>query len=273
MKYIRKKYITILVLILLMAAITLAKHARSQPQNIAVADKGDMVLIDGGSFQMGNENGSLDEKPIHQVSVNSFMMDIYEVTYQQYREFIEDNPQWRKGNVEIDLADLSYLHDWENLSYPQEKDNHPIVYISWHAAKTYAEWAGKTLPTEAQWEYASRGGYRNMDYPWGNEFKSSLTQWRGSKETGTTQVGRYTINGFGLHDMLGNAGEWTGDGYELYQAKEVTDPSSPLNRHLKVLRGGSWKSKQADLRVSARRAYRPNMCLPDAGFRCVLTKY
>ncbi len=272
MKYVRKKNIAILVLLMLTGTITLARYSRSLPQDISTIPKGDMAFIDGGRFQMGSENGSLDEKPIHEVSLHSFMMDKYEVTYQEYRTFLEDNSEWRKGNVDIDFADLSYLHDWENLSYPHEKDNHPIVYISWYAAKAYAEWAGKTLPTEAQWEYASRGSFRNMDYPWGKEFKSSLTQWRESKEKGTTQVGRYTINGFGLHDMIGNAGEWTCDGYELYQQGEQTNPSSPLNRHLKVLRGGSWKSRQADLRVSARRACPPNMCLPDVGFRCVLTK-
>jgi formylglycine-generating enzyme required for sulfatase activity len=198
------------------------------------------------------------------------MMDKYEVTYAEYKGFLEENPEWRKGKVDIDFASLDYLHDWEALSYPEERDNHPIVYISWYAAMAYAEWAGKTLPTEAQWEYASRGSFKNMDYPWGKEFKSHLTRWRGSKLAGSAQVGRYTINGFGLHDVIGNAGEWTSDGYELYQPGAQINPSSPLNRHLKVIRGGSWKSAQADLRVSARRAYAPNICLPDVGFRCVL---
>ena len=141
MKYVRKKNIAILVLLLLIGTITLARYARSQPQDTPIVPKGDMAFIDGGRFQMGNTNGALDEKPIHQVNLHSFMMDKHEVTYQEYRVFIEDNPQWRKGNVDIDFADLSYLQDWENLSYPHGKDNHPIVYISWHAAKAYAEWA------------------------------------------------------------------------------------------------------------------------------------
>ncbi len=271
MKYSRKKIVGTLVLLMIAGLIGRAICGSSEPQDVRVVRQGDMARIDGGRFQMGSESGSLDEKPLHEVSLHSFMMEKHEVTYEEYRTFLEENPEWAKGNVDIDFADLYYLDDWEDLAYPDGKDKHPIVYISWYAAEAYAKWAGKTLPTEAQWEYASRGSFRNMDYPWGKEFKPHLTQWRESKEAGTARVGRYTVNGFGLHDMIGNAYEWTSDGYELYQQGEQTNPSSPLNRHLKVSRGGSWKSAQAELRVSARRAYPPNRCLPDVGFRCVLT--
>ena len=272
MKDKRKELVALLAVLALVGVVLFNRYGRSRPQEKVMASLDNMVNIEAGHFQMGRETGALDEKPVHEVTLGAFMMDVDEITYREFALFLEDNPEWRKGNVEIDFADLKYLHDWEELTYPPGKDKHPVVFISWFAAKAYAEWAGKTLPTEAQWEYASRGSFRNMDYPWGKDFKPSLTQWYGSKSSGTIQVGRYTINGFGLHDMAGNVSEWTIDGYESYRPEEQTNPSSPLNRHLQVSRGGSWKSQQADLRVSARRACPPNRCLPDLGFRCVFIK-
>jgi len=229
-----------------------------------------MVTINSGSFLMGSNNGYLDEKPVHEVNLQSFKIDRYEVTYQEYQEFLKNNPAWRKGNVDLELADLNYLQDWNGLTYPAGKENHPVAYVSWHAAQAYAKWAGKTLPTEAQWEYASRGEFENMDYPWGNEFKPHLTQWKGSRISGPISIGQFTINGFGLNDVIGNVAEWTADGYELYQGKNKTDPMPPINRHRKVIRGGSWKSAKDKLRVSARQVARPNACLSDVGIRGVL---
>jgi len=239
------------------------------PDVVVTPDK-NMVTIDQGSFLMGSNDGVFDEKPVHKVSLGSFKIDRYEVTYREYKKFLEKNPEWQKGQVDLELADSDYLQDWDKLNYPPEKADHPVAYVSWHAARAYARWAGKTLPTEAQWEYASRGGYKNMAYPWGNEFKSHLTQWKGSRIKGSTPVGKYTINGFNLNDVIGNVAEWTADGYELYQFKDEVDPQPSINRHLKVVRGGSWKSKRNELRVSARKSVRPNACLPDIGIRCVL---
>ncbi len=243
-----------------------ARQSGASPSPV-ISDK-NMVTIDQGSFLMGSPDGSFDEKPVHEVSLSSFKIDRYEVTYRDYKKFLEKNPDWRKGSVDLELADLNYLQDWDGLSYPSGKSNHPVAYVSWYAARAYAAWAGKILPTEAQWEYASRGGFKNTPYPWGNEFKSYLTQWRGSKIAGPVRTGKYIINGFGLNDVIGNVAEWTADGYESYQLKNEIDPLPSINRHLKVIRGGSWKSRHEELRVSARRASRPNVCLSDVGIRC-----
>ncbi|MDP6630410.1 MAG: SUMF1/EgtB/PvdO family nonheme iron enzyme [Kiritimatiellia bacterium] len=267
-----RKAITAGLIVASLSAGILVKHIRARREASPLTPPANMMPIDQGTFQMGSKQGALDEKPVHLVKLSSFLMDRDEVTYRDYREFIEECPEWRKDSVDIDCADLNYLCDWDGLSYSSEKAEHPIVYISWFAAKAYAEWIGKALPSEAQWEYASRGGFKNMDYPWGKDFKSHLTQWRESDVRGTVKGGRYSINGYGLQDIIGNAAEWTVDGYEMYMEEEQVDPSPSINRHLKVIRGGSWKSDWEDLRVSARRASRPNVCRPDVGFRCVFNQ-
>lgn len=264
-----KRYVWITIF-LLIGTIVFMKNIVPPRQDLAPVSVENMVMIDRGSFRMGSDHGYFDEKPVHEVSLRPFRIDRYEVTYQEYMKFLDENPSWKKGRVDLELADLDYLKDWDGQSYPSGKDNHPVAYVSWHAAQAYARWAGKTLPTEAQWEYAGRGGSQGRPYPWGNTFKSHLTRWKDSKVKGTAHVGRYTINGFGLNDVIGNVAEWTADGYELYQPKQEVDPLPSINRHRKVIRGGSWKSKQNALRISARRTARPNACLPDVGIRCIL---
>jgi len=271
-KSIRKNKIFVLVLSCLLVCIagnafwSRSKSARNDSPTVSHKN---MVTIESGSFLMGSNTGYIDEKPVHEVSLSSFKIDRYEVTYREYKEFLKDNPDWRKGNVNLELADLNYLKDWDDLTYPTGKGDYPVAYVSWHAARAYAQWAGKTLPTEAQWEYASRGGSTNMDYPWGNAFKPHLVQWKDSLVSGPVNIGQYTINGFGLNDVIGNVAEWTADGFESYQGKNEIDPSPSINRHRKVVRGGSWKNRREELRISARRAVRPNACLPDVGIRGV----
>lgn len=259
------------ILCLVAAAILLGKFRDTHEDHpIPVGNGGDMEYLVGGSFLMGSENHHFDEKPVHEVTLRPFMMDRCEVTYREYQRFLEENPAWRKGNVGIDKADLNYLLDWNGLQYPEGKENHPVVHVSWFAAHAFAEWSGRKLPTEAQWEYAARGEFKNMDYPWGRTFIPHLVQWRGSPVEGSVRVGSFSINGFGLNDMAGNVKEWTADGFELYQEKEEIDPLPKINHHRKVVRGGSWRSGEDELRISVRQKIPPNACLGDLGFRCVM---
>lgn len=273
MKFINKKRVIFFSLLLLaVIGIIILRRSSSTEKHLdkMTVNEENMVQIDGGQFLMGSENHRFDEKPVHKVTLSSFKIDLYEITYKEYQSFLDENTEWRKDNVEIDMADLDYLQDWDGMDYPNGKENHPVVFVSWFAAKAYAEWAGKKLPTEEQWEYAGRGGQQKMDYPWGNEFRPYLSQWSGADVKGTIRVGSYTINGFGLNDMAGNVREWTADGYELYLEKEESDPLPNINNHLKVVRGGSWKSRKDELRVSARERIPPNRSLEDLGFRCVV---
>jgi len=241
----------------------------------------DMVLIPAGSFQMGSTTGELDEKPVHTVYVDAFYMDTYEVTNAQYKKFIDANPQWRKDQIPRAYHNGFYLNHWNGNTYPVGKANHPVVYVSWYAAMAYAKWAGKRLPTEAEWEKAARGGLRGKKYPWGDSIDSNQANF-GNNVKGTTAVGMYPANGYGLYDMAGNVWEWCIDEYdsEFYGRSPRQNPISgasiarvianftsvKINR---VLRGGPWSWTAPYVRVASRFGNTPSLTLDSYGFRCV----
>jgi len=114
----------------------------------------EMVLIPAGEFEMGSNDGRFDEKPVHTVYIDAFYIDTHEVTVGQYKQFIKE-------------TDYRPLPDWVSIYSPTDK--HPVFGVSWHDAMAYCQWAGKRLPTEAEWEYAARGGLERKKYPWGDK--------------------------------------------------------------------------------------------------------
>ena len=216
-----------------------------------------MVLIPAGSFQMGSNDPEafIDEQPVRNVYLNAFYMDRYEVTNAQYRTFVLANSQWQKGRIQARYHDGDYLKHWVGNTYPFGKANHPVVYVSWYAARAYATWAGKRLPTEAEWEKAGRGGLVGRKYPRGNSIDASSANY-GDGVGDTTAVGRYSANGYGLSDMAGNVWEWCFDVYDNIE-------------NSRVLRGGAWSAHALDVRVSFRGADIPTFTSNDVGFRCV----
>ena len=242
-----------------------------------------MVLIPAGEFQMGSSDNDAedDEKPIHIVYVDAFYIDKYEVTNAQYREFIDANPQWQKDRIPKKYHDGDYLKHWNGNNYPPGKDNHPVVYVSWYAAMAYAEWSGKRLPTEAEWERAARGGWIGKKYAWGYSLKFSKANY-GESVGDTTPVGSYDANGYGLYDMAGNVWEWCLDKYEadFYSISPRRNPlaGGTVNGILsnwidvssvRVLRGGSWVSNAKFVRVSDRTRFTPQITNNARGFRYV----
>ena len=242
-----------------------------------------MVLIPAGDFQMGSNDSEAynDEKPVHTVYVDAFYIDKYEVTNAQFKAFVDANPQWQKNRIPKKFHGGDYLQDWRGNSYPSGKENHPVVYVSWYAAMAYAQWAGKRLPTEAEWEKAARGGLVDKKYPRGNAIDTSKANY--NKDVGnTTPVGRYAPNGYGLHDMAGNVWEWCLDAHEadFYTrsprrnplAGEMTLTEVMTNYKnvttLRVLRGGSWSNFAQYLRVAARYWNTPTSTFVGIGFRC-----
>ena len=158
-----------------------------------------MVLIPAGNLEIGR--------------VNAFYIDTYPVTNLEYQQFLVENPQWQKSHLKDRFHDGDYLKHWDGNTYPEGKANHPVVYTSWFAAVAYALWAGKRLPTEAEWEYAARGGLANQNYPWGDT--SDTTKANYDRKVGdTTPVGKYSPNGYGLYDITGNVWEWCLDLYD-----------------------------------------------------------
>lgn len=178
-----------------------------------VAPEG-MVLIPAGEFLMGSDDvdASGNEGPVHTVYVDAFYIDKYEVTNAQYKQFIDANPQWQKDRIDRTLHDGTYLALWNGNDYPPKRASHPVVYVSWYAAIAYAEWAGKRLPTEAEWEKAARGGLTGKKYPWGDDLDSSKANYNHNAKD-ITPVGSYPPNGYGLYDMAGNVWEWCLDAY------------------------------------------------------------
>ena len=187
-------------------------------------DAAEMVLIPAGEFLMGSSSGDANESPTHFVYIDGFYMDRYAVTNAQYKVFVDENPQWLKDSIPREYHDGNYLKLWdEENCYPQGKGNHPVVSVSWYAAMAYAQWAGKRLPTEAEWEKAARVSFPHCGlvgktYPWGDSIDRHKAnygnRWDGRIATiRMTPVGSYPSNGYGLCDMVGNVREWCLDAY------------------------------------------------------------
>ena len=244
---------------------------------------GEMVLIPGGTFEMGRSDGKLeyDNTPFHTVRIDSFYMDKYEVSVGQFMEFVEKTGYDFNRSI------------WQKY-WVSPTDKHPIVYIDWYAASAYAKWAGKRLPTEAEWEYAARGGLKGERYPWGNEItkddanfhlywkkdeeydpddplkKQGKDQWKYS----TAPVGSFAPNGYGLYDMAGNVAEWCQDWYQhdYYMVSTQENPKGPDSGKEKVTRGGHWYSWHVQLRLYNRGSSPPDVKrFQDVqGFRCAV---
>ena len=250
-----------------------------------VAPEG-MVSIPAGEFQMGSVDPEAydDEQPVHTVYVDAFFMDKYEVTNLEYQKFVFANPDWGKDRIDRRFDDRTarYLKHWNVNDYPGGEANRPVMWVSWYAAVAYAKWVGKRLPTEAEWEYAARGGLSGKVYPWGDVIDSGKANY--ARNTGgTAAVGEYPPNGYGLYDMTGNVSEWCLDEYneDFYSSSPRKNPLSGANsvdwvmnnftdvKKLRVLRGGSWIDNPKRLRVAYRVKNAPALTGGYSGFRCV----
>ncbi len=241
-----------------------------------------MVLIPAGNFRIGSNDAAAysDEKPVHTVYVNSFYIDKYEVTNEDYKKFVDANPQWRKDRILQAYHDGDYLKHWIGNRYPYGKGNHPVTWVSWYAAMAYAQWKGKRLPTEAEWEKAARGGLVN-NYLSGNLVNSQTANY--DQNVGSaTRIGNYQANPYGLYDMVGNVSEWCLDAYSssFYANSARRNPVAggsiySIVRDFKnlnasrVLRGGSWSSNANYVRIAYRSSDSPVRTSNTTGFRCV----
>ena len=259
---------------------------RKSSDNASLPTSTEMVLIPAGEFQMGSNDGEDDEKPVHTVYVDAFYMDKYEVTNVQYKRFVDANPEWQKDRIDKRFHNGHYLSRWNGNDYPAGEADHPVVNVSWYAAMAYAEWAGKRLPTEAEWEKAARGGLKGQKYPWGNIIEPNKANYR--IHVGTVgvdvrdSVGSYAANGYGLYDMAGNVWEWCLDEYDksFYSGSPVRNPIAGADitgaiqnytnvKSSRVLRGGSWSARVHFVRVANRSYSTPTGTNDDFGFRCV----
>jgi len=230
--------------------------------------------IPAGTFLMG----STDEKPVHEVYMDAFWMDQHEVTNAQYAAFLNEVGNQEEGGVTwLDAGYGGVLigkSDGEWVPNTGHED-HPVKKVSWYGARAYCEWAGRRLPTEAEWEKGARGGLTGMKYPWGDEspvFTLGAANGARFNMFGgiTLPVKSYAPNGYGLYDMAGNVLEWAADwyDYEYYSSSPYENPQGPSDGEYRVLRGGSWRSGFYSLHVAYRDGYFPVIKTVLIGFRC-----
>jgi len=209
-----------------------------------------MVLIPAGCFQMGSTDEDDDEKPVHQVCLDAFSMDKYDVTQGAYHAATGKNPS-----------------NFSNCG-----DNCPVEQVNWNEAKAYCESQGKRLPTEAEWEYAARAGTTTRYY-WGNDASEAgrYAWYAGNSGSTTHPVGQKEPNAWGLYDMAGNVWQWTADWYakDYYGSSPERNPKGPGSGSYRVDRGGSWHLVPANLRSAYRRSGTPDYRSSGFGFRCV----
>jgi formylglycine-generating enzyme required for sulfatase activity len=229
----------------------------------------EMVALKGGCFKMGSETGALSERPVHEVCLNPFKMDKHEVTQSAFQATMGHNPSWFKG------ADR------------------PVEMVTWHEAEEYCKKSNKRLPTEAEWEYAVRGG-TTTEYYWGNEFDASKSNFCDSTcvlnirdknlsdgYPNTAPVGSFPANPFGLFDMVGNVNEWVSDWFEerAYANSVKDNPQGPVRTNIadrrggglqKVYRGGAWQTDANSQRSAWRKGFETDYRLDGTGFRCAL---
>jgi formylglycine-generating enzyme required for sulfatase activity len=261
------------------------------------ADGAPMALIPEGPFPRGSAagQGDPDEQPQRSIALAAFYLDRYEVTNRRYQAFLKAT----NHRVPEHCCDFSY-NIWKGTEFPVALANHPVANVDWFDAEAYCKWAGKRLPTEAEWEKAAKGGKRRA-FPWGDTWDrtraNGVAYWAGKDfatleeakawwaEAGSEVITKKGFQGMltlpvealeygaapgGLMHMAGNVWEWVADWYDqaYYAASPDRNPRGPETGEFKVTRGGSWLNDRHLLRTTARDGARPSMRNHGTGFRC-----
>jgi len=225
------------------------------------AEEEKMVLIPGGELTMGSDHGV--ERPPHQVFVEAFEIDIFEVTNEEFERFVTET------GYETEAEKAGESQAWR--SYAEGKPKHPVVKVTWNDAQAYCEWAGKRLPTEAEWEKAARGT-EGCIYPWGDEWDPTKANTKEGGHRGTTIVGSFPqgASPYGVMDMAGNVAEWTTSWFKAYPGYPGGDNEAQyFGENYRVIRGGGWFSEAERVRTTERSCSSEDLRNDDVGFRCV----
>ncbi|MCK5730150.1 MAG: formylglycine-generating enzyme family protein [Draconibacterium sp.] len=264
-------------------------------KNPSIIPKNEMITFEGGTFLMGSENGLPQELPLHKVTLSAFKIDKSPVTVAQFRIFVETTNYKTEAEKFGDSGVFNLqIQNWELMpgafwskpfgpAGPEATDNHPVTHVTWNDAVQYSSWAGKRLPTEAEWEYAARSGKNSENkFSWGNkvqvEGKYFANTWQGEltdteAKDGylyTNPVGIFGENEAGLTDMGGNIWQWCADNYKAYPGGSTTIRE---DSNVKVIRGGSFffdQNGEDSFSVSARSMNSHETSLFNTGFRCAM---
>ena len=242
-----------------------------------------MVYVEGGTFMMGSNAGSDDEKPVHSVTVNSFYISKYEVTVGEFEKFI------KATGYKTDAEKEGFSYIWTGSNWDKQngvnwrcgvsgerrrenEKNHPVIHVSQNDAKAYTEWAGGRLPTEAEWEFVARGGNKSKGYKYsGSDNIDEVAWYNNNSNSKTHEVGTKAPNELGIYDMSGNVWEWCQDWYSenYYGSSPSNNPEGPSSGTYRVLRGGSWGNNVDNCRSAVRGRINPVVRFYDGGFRLV----
>jgi iron(II)-dependent oxidoreductase len=269
----KRAMISFLVVLISVIVVITALFSNPYKANLSSnSDGNSMAFIEAGAFLMGNDDGADDQKPAHEVYLDSYWIDTFEVTNKEYQVFIEETGHTPPTN-------------WKDGQYVPGREHHPVIGITWYDAKQFCEWNGaKRLPTEAEWEKAARGTDGRV-WPWSGGWIDGSANTLEAKVGSTTPVGTYPKDKspYGVMDMAGNVQEWVDDWYqEDYYSRAVSqNPLGPISEtnKAKVVRGGAyWLGKELATAYSRSGIYPPDYPFPikddfssptPIGFRCV----
>ncbi len=250
---------------------------------VSKKDNMNLVFVPAGEFVMGSsQSGYDDEKPEHEVFLDDYWIDQTEVTNAMFTRFVDETGYvtdleragmaytWNGGGWTA-ISDGSWKYPYGNSTSVNGRENYPVIQVSWNDADAYCNWAGRRLPTEAEWEKAARGPDGNI-YPWGNSSPSRQLANYGGLIGDLTSVGSFQtgISDFGAFDMGGNVMEWVADWYAAayYSASPYANPPGPSPSKHKVMRGGSWQLGTLWLSGYNREVSTPGLGNNNLGFRC-----
>ena len=254
----------------------IAKDAETLAPTLTGNDGAPMALIPEGPFPMGvpkgARDGGVDERPNHEVFVDSFYMDIYEVTNGRYLKFVTETNHRIPQHPTDPSRGL-----WKGNMMPESVTDLPVINVDWFDAETYCRWAGKRLPTEAEWEKAAKGP-NDWRFAWGDveptieHANFNQLAWRG--EATLVQVGIYEKgkSPYGIYDVAGNVWEWVSDWYQAdyYQHSPTRNPQGPETGKYKAVRSSGWQGETPQMRVFTRIKSLPTDRNNSTGFRCAL---
>jgi len=245
---------------------TTEKSAQEIKTQASPVDGMILVEIPAGEFNMGKEDGSEgDESPRHTVYLDTYWMDQTDVTNAMYAQCVQ------AGQCSFDIKHAVTEIHYENPDYA----NHPVVYVTWYQAVQYCQWAGRRLPSEAEWEKAARGT-DGRTFPWGRKAVDATLANFNDNIGDTTPVGNYPLGAspYGLFDMAGNVRQWVSDWFDalFYRNSPFQNPLGPGLGDKRVLRGGSFKDPANGVRVTTRFAHVPGSAGMNRGFRCAVSQ-
>ncbi|MDO4763745.1 MAG: SUMF1/EgtB/PvdO family nonheme iron enzyme, partial [Flavobacteriaceae bacterium] len=242
----------------------------SQPRGIANIQT---IEVKGGKFQMG---GGTDV-PIHNVTLDDFSISKYEITNEEYAKFLNakatDGQMGKTDEIRWYVGDDIQHKDGKWIVLEADKKNHPVTNVTWFGADEFAKWAGGALPTEAQWEYAARGGQKSKNTKFAGGENIDEIAWHNGNSGGKThQVGTKNPNELGIYDMSGNAVEWVADRFSRYTSRDKTNPTGPEAGKIRVIRGGGYDSGETGLTVYVRFSHPEDRTEARTGFRVAFKK-